>query len=389
MTNGKTIIWAEHVCKLYGQNVKAAEEMMMRGADKEEVKRQTGVTVALWDVSFEVNAGEIFVIIGLSGSGKSTLIRCFNRLNEPTSGKVWLCEEEVGTLGKKELLDFRRNKMSMVFQNFGLMSHRNVLDNVAYGLEVRGVKKAEREARAKEMIALVGLSGCEKQPISSLSGGMKQRVGIARALVGGTEVLLMDEPFSALDPLVRKDMQSELLAIQKKLDKTVIFITHDMDEAFFLGDRVAIMRDGKIIQIDTPMNMAAHPANDYVRDFINSADKAKVFTAKQVMEPPGCVVTDSDKPADVLRFARERGADFTFITDADGRPVGVIGIEAVTGTGSLIKAEKAAAAAIAAENDHLRDLLDRTAESRFPVAVVDGDGRLIGQITKSIILSSI
>ena len=249
--NNDIIIRAEKVSKLYGKNKKEASELLKNGADKDTVYKKTGVTAALWDVSFEVKRGEIFAIIGLSGSGKSTIIRCFNLLNKPTSGKIYYEEKDIAQFNKQEILNYRRNKISMVFQNFGLMSHRTVLENIAYGLEVRNVPRAERVQRAKEMTAMVGLEGWEDKPISSLSGGMKQRVGLARALANDPEVLLMDEPFSALDPLVKRDMQFELLSIQSKLEKTVIFITHDINEAFKLGDTVAIMRDGKIIQIDT------------------------------------------------------------------------------------------------------------------------------------------
>ena len=217
------IIKVENATKLYGINKAEAIKLIKEGADKETVQKKTGVTVALWDVSFEVQRGEIFVIIGLSGSGKSTLVRCFNKLNKLTSGKIFFEDNDVEKLTKKELLEYRRNKISMVFQNFGLMSHRTVMDNVAYGLEVKKIPKEEREAKAMEMIAMVGLDGWENQPIESLSGGMKQRVGLARALANDPEVLLMDEPFSALDPLVKRDMQFELLSIQEKLQKTVHF----------------------------------------------------------------------------------------------------------------------------------------------------------------------
>ncbi len=280
------IIEVSHVSKLYGLNKKDAAKLMNEGSEKDEVYKKTGVTVALWDVSFKIKRGEIFAIIGLSGSGKSTLVRCFNQLLKPTSGKILFEGKEIESFNKKELLEFRRNKISMVFQNFGLMSHRNVMDNVAYGLEVKGVSKEERQKRAVEITKLVGLEGWEYKPIDSLSGGMKQRVGLARALASDPEVLLMDEPFSALDPLVRKDMQFELLSLQRKLEKTVIFITHDINEAFKLGDTVAIMRDGKVIQIDTPENMSAHPADGYVKKFIDSADKTKVLSVKHIMITP-------------------------------------------------------------------------------------------------------
>src|SRR5699024_513864 len=231
---------------------------------------------ALWDATFDVKEGEIFVVIGLSGSGKSTLVRCFNRLNKPTRGQVLFQGKDIGKYDKKELNDYRRNKISMVFQQFGLMSHRDVIGNVEYGLEVKGISKEERHKIAKEMIDMVGLEGQDEEPISNLSGGMKQRVGLARALANDPEILLMDEPFSALDPLVRKDMHFELLTIQEKLNKTIVFITHDINEAFKLGDRVAIMRDGEVIQIATPEEMSENPADDYVKQFIDSADVTQV-----------------------------------------------------------------------------------------------------------------
>ena len=218
---------------------------------KKKYKKKTGVSVGLWDINLQIPRGQIFVIIGLSGSGKSTLVRCFNRLNKPTSGSILFDGKDLAKLSKKELLEFRRNNISMVFQSFGLMSHRDVLGNVAYGLEVKGISRSEREEKAMEVISMVGLSGWEHQSCKNLSGGMRQRVGIARALANDPDVLLMDEPFSALDPLVRQDMQFELLQIQRKLKKTVVFITHDIDEAFKLGDTVAIMKDGKLVQVDT------------------------------------------------------------------------------------------------------------------------------------------
>ena len=229
MENKDYVIEVQHVSKLYGLNKSEAVRLIKAGNEKKDIQKKTGVSLALWDINLKIPRGQIFVIIGLSGSGKSTLVRCFNRLNKPTSGTVLFEGKNLAGLSKKELLTFRRNKISMVFQSFGLMSHRDVLGNVAYGLEVKGISKAEREKKAMEVISLVGLSGWEHQSCESLSGGMRQRVGIARALANDPDVLLMDEPFSALDPLVRQDMQFELLQIQRKLKKTVIFITHDID----------------------------------------------------------------------------------------------------------------------------------------------------------------
>jgi glycine betaine/proline transport system ATP-binding protein len=265
------IIRVERLYKLFGAGKQAAWAMLAEGEDKGDIFRKTGVTVAVDDVSFSVERGKIFCLIGLSGSGKSTLIRCLNRLCLPTSGNIYFDDVNLGSLPKNELLKFRREKVSMIFQGVGIMSHRNVLDNVGYGLEIRGMKKAERESRSMDMIRMVGLDGWEKKPIQCLSGGMRQRVGIARALANDPDVLLMDEPFSALDPMVRKDMQEELLSIQEKLGKSVVFITHDINEAFLLGYKVGIMKNGSIIQIATPEEMASNPVDEYVENFVNSA----------------------------------------------------------------------------------------------------------------------
>lgn len=322
-----TIIRVEHLSKLYGVNKSEAAKMMEEGATKDEVYRKTGVTVALWDINLEIPRGKIFVIIGLSGSGKSTLVRCFNRLNRPTNGRVFFEGEDLSDMSQRELLLFRRSKISMVFQSFGLMSHRNVLDNVAYGLEVRGMPKKDRDKKAMEMISMVGLKGWEYQSCNQLSGGMRQRVGIARALANDPDVLLMDEPFSALDPLVRRDMQFELLQIQRKLQKTVVFITHDMDEAFKLGDTVAIMRDGLLVQIDTPEGMSAHPADDYVRDFTGSADKSKVTTVQNIMITPTSLARLKDGPRLAIKQMRKNALSTVYVVDDQLRLSGILTIQ--------------------------------------------------------------
>lgn len=386
------IIRAEHVSKLYGINRAEAAKMMEAGSNKDEVYKKTGATVALWDVSLEIPRGQIFVIIGLSGSGKSTLVRCFNRLNRPTSGRVTFEGNDLDAMGKKELLAFRRSKISMVFQSFGLMSHRDVLGNVAYGLEVRGTPRAEREEKARQIISMVGLEGWEHQNCGQLSGGMRQRVGIARALANDPEVLLMDEPFSALDPLVRRDMQFELLQIQRKLQKTVIFITHDMDEAFKLGDTVAIMRDGKIIQVDTPEGMSAHPADDYVRDFTGSADKSKVTTARNIMITPASLVQLKDGPGIAIKEMRKNALSTVYVVDDRLCLVGILTIQ------DAIRAQQ--------ENSQLEDVVRKdiqtttpetlvaeimpiAAETAYPIPVLDGDGQLKGIVTKASVLSSL
>ncbi|NCB63071.1 MAG: ATP-binding cassette domain-containing protein [Clostridia bacterium] len=392
MDNRDIVLEAKGVSKIYGINKGEAGRMMAEGRTKEEVRQKTGATAALWDVSFQVRRGEIFSIIGLSGSGKSTIIRCFNQLLRPTGGHVYFEGRCVDEMGKKELLDLRRSKISMVFQNFGLFTHRTVLDNVAYGLEVRGMSRTARDEKSMEFIEMVGLKGWEDKPIASLSGGMKQRVGIARALTSDPEVLLMDEPFSALDPLVRSEMQFELLQIQRKLDKTILFITHDMNEAFKLGDTVAIMRDARIVQIDTPEAMTANPADDYVRHFIESADKTQVLTAHQVMITHVCLVREKDDPANALREMKKEGFSSAYVVDGKMRLVGVVTAEAAAAARQNGKplAELVEREVTRVLPDTLvSDVIPLTAESRFPIAVADGDGTLLGIVTKAVLLSCI
>mgnify|MGYP005784544747 CR=1 FL=1 len=387
-----TILSVQHVSKLYGMNKAEAAKMMEAGSNKDEVYKKTGVTVALWDVNLEIPRGKIFVIIGLSGSGKSTVVRCFNRLNKPTSGKVLFEGQDLAEMDKKQLLEFRRNKISMVFQSFGLMSHRDVLGNVAYGLEVKGMSRAEREEKAKKVISMVGLEGWEHQSCGQLSGGMRQRVGIARALANDPEVLLMDEPFSALDPLVRRDMQFELLQIQRKLQKTVIFITHDMDEAFKLGDMVAIMRDGRVIQVDTPEGMSANPADDYVRDFTGSADKSKVFTVRNIMITPSSLVRLTDGPEHAIQEMRKNALSTVYVVDDRLCLVGILTIR------DAIRAYQQKLTIAQVTNRDVQtttpdvmvaDIMPLAAEAVYPIAVVDGDGQLKGIVTKASVLSSL
>lgn len=386
------IIRVEQVSKLYGPNRAEAVKLMEAGSVKEEVYKKTGCTVALWDVNLEIPRGNIFVIIGLSGSGKSTMVRCFNRLNRPTTGKVFFDGRNLGELNKKELLEFRRNKVSMVFQSFGLMSHRDVLGNVAYGLEVKGMGRADREKKAQEVISMVGLEGWEHQSCESLSGGMRQRVGIARALANDPEVLLMDEPFSALDPLVRQDMQFELLQIQRKLQKTVIFITHDIDEAFKLGDTVAIMRDGKVIQVDTPEQMSAHPADDYVREFIGSADKSKVLSVRNIMITPSSLVRVTDGPDHAIHEMRKHALSTVYVVDNQLRLAGILTIrDAIQARqeGLTIKQVLQTDVHTTTPDMMVADIMPMAAEAAYPIAVLGDDGRLEGIVTKASVLSSL
>ena len=386
------IIRVEHVSKLYGLNKSDAAKMMAAGADKGTVYKKTGCTVALWDINLEIPRGQIFVIIGLSGSGKSTMVRCFNRLNKPTSGKIMFDGQNLAEMDSKQLLEFRRNKISMVFQSFGLMSHRDVMGNVAYGLEVKGIPKAEREAKAMQVISMVGLEGWEHQSCEQLSGGMRQRVGIARALANDPDVLLMDEPFSALDPLVRRDMQFELLQIQRKLQKTVIFITHDIDEAFKLGDTVAIMRDGKVIQVDTPEGMSAHPADDYVREFTGSADKSKVTTVRNIMITPSSLVRLTEGPEHAIQEMRKNALSTVYVVDDRLRLAGILTIrDAIRAfqQGLSILQVMSSDVQTTTPDAMVADIMSMSAESPYPLAVVDEDGQLKGIVTKASVLSSL
>lgn len=385
------ILEASHVSMIYGHNKARAAQLMEAGGEKTSVFQETGATVALWDVNFKVRRGEIFVIIGLSGSGKSTIVRCFNQLLKPTGGYAAYEGQHIDAMSKQELLEFRRSKISMVFQNFGLFTHRTVLENVVYGLEVRGVPRQERRDKAVEVIKLVGLEGWEDRPITSLSGGMKQRVGIARALANDPEVLLMDEPFSALDPLVRQDMQFELLQIQRKLGKTILFITHDINEAFKLGDTVAIMRDGKIVQIDTPAGMSMAPADDYVRAFIESADKANVLSVSSIMATPTCIVREGDDPAIAVREMGREHLSTAYAVDHDMRLLGVVPVDAAL---QCWREKRPLAEAIQREcvttspDVSVRDIMPIAAETRYPIAVVGDDGVLLGIVSRASVLST-
>ncbi|MDD3963896.1 MAG: betaine/proline/choline family ABC transporter ATP-binding protein [Synergistaceae bacterium] len=392
MINEDYIAEAKNVVKIYGKNKAEATKMMAEGLDKDEVYRKTGAAVALWDVSFKVRRKEIFVIIGLSGSGKSTIIRCFNQLLKPTSGTILFEGQNVEKLKGNELLSLRRDKVSMVFQNFGLLTHRSVIDNVAYGLEVRGIPKSERFEKAQDFIKMVGLEGWEDKPIATLSGGMKQRVGIARALVNSPDMLLMDEPFSALDPLVRREMQFELLSIQRKLEKTIIFITHDINEAFKLGDRVAIMHNGRIIQSGTPEEMSTNPADDYVRNFIEGADMSMVLRVKHVMFRPQCIVRENVSPANAVMEMRENQVSSAYAVGDDMKFMGVVTLD------DAIRArqEKLPLFSVLTKNIPvtgeevlLKDIIQKAADARFPIAVVGERGKLKGIVSRASVLSSL
>lgn len=304
-----------------------ALEMIQASKSKTEILEKTGATVGVYDVNFEVEAGEIFVIMGLSGSGKSTLIRLLNRLIEPTSGDIYIDGEDIAKLDKEGLRNVRRNKMSMVFQNFGLFPHRTILENTEYGLEIRGVPKEERQAKAEKALENSSLLPFKDQLPSQLSGGMQQRVGLARALANDPEILLMDEAFSALDPLIRREMQDELLDLQENVKKTIIFITHDLNEALRIGDRIALMKDGQIMQIGTGEEILTNPANDYVRTFVEDVDRSKVLTAQNIMVPALTTNIEIDGPTVALKRMRQEEVSLLLAIDKKRQLKGVVRAE--------------------------------------------------------------
>jgi glycine betaine/proline transport system ATP-binding protein len=387
------VLSVRNLRKFFGINRTAARKMLQEGAGKGEILKKTGVTVAVNNVSFDVEKGKIFALIGLSGSGKSTVVRCINMLQRPTSGQIFFEGRDVVHMNKQELLELRRSKISMVFQSFGLMSHRDVMGNVAYGLDIRGVDKGERERKAMEMIELVGLEGWERRSIDDLSGGMKQRVGIARALCNDPDLLLMDEPFSALDPLARHDMQFELLSIQKKLGKTVVFITHDINEAFKMGDTVGIMRDGRIEQLGAPTDLALSPANDYVRDFLGSIDKTKVLSVRHIMIAPSCLIREQADPVTAIREMRENDVSTAYVI---GRKMEFIGVVTLT---NALRARHDNLPSVASvltrdvpavgQDVLISDIIGTASDTPFPLAVLDDRGRLEGIVSRAAILSSL
>jgi glycine betaine/proline transport system ATP-binding protein len=386
------ILRVEQLTMLFGTNTSAALKRLRNGVDKADILRKTGVTVGAFDVNFSISRGEIFVIIGLSGSGKSTVVRCLNLLHQPTHGAVFFKDRDITHFNKQQLMDYRRNHIAMVFQNFGLMSHRNVLGNVVYGLEVRGMSKAERERRALEMIELVGLSGWEQHPIQALSGGMRQRVGLARALANDPDVLLMDEPFSALDPIIRRDMQFELLSIQKKVRKTIVFITHDINEAFKLGNRVAIMKDGRLVQVGTPEELLDKPADSYVENFLKDIDRTKILSVKHVMTAPSSIIKEGDGWHVAMRQMRSSGVSSVYMVDDKMRLVGLLTLDsAMQVRNGTLRIEEALIRDIPLTKPEvsLQELMPVAAEAKYPIAVTDEQDQLVGIVTKAAVLSSL
>jgi glycine betaine/proline transport system ATP-binding protein len=385
------IIEVKALTKIFGNDPKRAFPLLEQGWSKERIAKETKLTVGVNRVSFAIEPGEIFVIMGLSGSGKSTLVRLLNRLIEPTAGQVLINNQDVVRLNPEELRQVRRKTISMIFQKFALFPHRSVVENVEYGLEVQGVAKAQRRIQAEQALELVGLSGLGDSRPDELSGGMQQRVGLARGLASDPEILLMDEAFSALDPLIRKDMQDELLELQTRMKKTIIFITHDLDEALRIGDRIALMKDGAVVQIGTPEEILMNPANAYVERFVEDVDLSKVLTAAHVMIRAETITMDRGLRV-ALQLMRDRGISNLYVVDKARQLIGVITAEdALAGIKSAQKMEDVIIreVPVVAPETHLVELFEVVGSSKIPVAVIDSRQRLVGIIIRGAVLGAL
>ncbi|WP_216654191.1 glycine betaine/L-proline ABC transporter ATP-binding protein [Nocardioides sp. zg-DK7169] len=382
---------AHEVYKVFGRRPERAVERLRAGATREEL-REEGLTAAVIDASFDVAEGEIFVVMGLSGSGKSTLIRMANGLVLPTAGSFEIAGEDLTRLDARRLRAVRREKVSMVFQHFALLPHRTVGENAAYGLRIKGVNRADRERRAEEALELVGLGGWGGHLPGELSGGMRQRVGLARALAAGTDVMLMDEAFSALDPLIRREMQDQLIELQHRLGKTILFITHDLNEAMRLGNRIAMMRDGRIVQVGTAEEILHDPANDYVAAFVQDVDRTRVLTAASVMEQPVAVVGADSGPRAAHRLMREHQTAALMVVDRDRGLRGIVtedDVAAALERGETALLPLLKAAVTVGPDVAVADLFAASAGSATALAVIDRDARLLGVIPRVTLLSAL
>jgi glycine betaine/proline transport system ATP-binding protein len=379
--HSEPIVSLEHVYKIFGPDPGGrAYDLSRAGVDKDEVQRLSGHVVGMKDVSFTVNKGEIFVVMGLSGSGKSTAIRTVNKLHDITAGQVTVDGINVQELRGSALQTFRREKMGMVFQHFALFPHRNIIDNTGYGLKVQGVSKRERDAEALKALAMVGLEAYAQNAVGELSGGMQQRVGLARALCSDPPILLMDEAFSALDPLIRRQMQDELMIIQEQLHKTILFITHDLNEALRIGNRVCILRDGYVVQIGTPEEILTEPADGYVAEFTQDVDQGRVIDVVNIMHDAVILDASASLASAVDRLGQRQGG---FVVDADGRPTGLLSVvdagsalvHGTTALSDVLRSEFATTVAAARLNE-----VYAAAGRGYPIAVLDEAGRLIGEL---------
>lgn len=387
------ILTVKNLYKIFGPNPQRGLALLDQGYSKEDILAKTGLTIGVEDANFSVRQGEIFVIMGLSGSGKSTLIRCLNRLIRPTRGEILLGDRDLLQMNRKELRQVRRKQMSMVFQNFALLPNRTVLANTEYGLEVQGVERSRRREKAVEALALVGLEGYENSQPTELSGGMQQRVGLARALANDPDILLMDEAFSALDPLIRNDMQDELLELQARMHKTIIFITHDLDEALKLGDRIMLMKDGRAIQTGSAEDILTNPADDYVRRFVQGVNRSEVLSAGDIMNKPLTTLSTTQGPRLALKEMKKHGIDSLLVLDESRRLAGAVLIDDVSraieqGRTSLEEIVRKDEVPTVAPDVSIAELIPLTVNASVPTAVVDGNGHLLGVIVKGSVLEA-
>lgn len=386
-------IEVRNLTKIYGNNPEKAMTLLRNGLSNQEIREKTRQVVGVREAAFSVKQGECFVIMGLSGSGKSTLLRCINRLVKATAGEILIDGEDINRMPSQRLQQVRKEKMAMVFQRFALLPHRTVTDNIGYGLEIQGISAQKRLQKIKQALNLVGLKGWEDTYPENLSGGMQQRVGIARALATDPDILLMDEPFSALDPLIRQDMQDELLDIQEKLRKTILFVTHDLDEALKVGDRIALMKDGSIVQMGKPEDILLSPATEYVARFVENVNRSRALTAETVMVKPRAVVHPKDGPLTALNFMEKYGLSTMFVTDRSGRLQGYIQAEdasllvekGIRELNGIIHNDMP----IALPNTLLSDLLDTLAYTKVPLAVVDNEHRLRGVLVRGSVIAGL
>ncbi|AEJ24400.1 glycine betaine/L-proline ABC transporter ATP-binding protein [Streptococcus equi subsp. zooepidemicus] len=387
-----TILEVKHLSKLFGKKQKAALEMIKAGKSKSAIFKKTGVTVGVYDASFEVQEGEIFVIMGLSGSGKSTLVRMLNRLIEPSTGSILLEGKDISKMSVDQLREVRRHDINMVFQSFALFPHKTILENTEFGLELRGVPKQERREIAKRALDQSGLLEVRDQYPDQLSGGMQQRVGLARALANSPKILLMDEAFSALDPLIRRDMQDELLELQETMKQTIIFISHDLNEALRIGDRIALMKDGQIMQIGTGEDILTNPANDFVREFVEDVDRSKVLTAQHIMIKPITTTVDLDGPQVALNRMHNEEVSMLMATNRRRQLIG-----SLTADGAIEARQKKLPLSevidrnvrTVSKDTVITDILPLIYDSSAPIAVTDEQHRLLGVIIRGRVLEAL
>ncbi|HEP1464123.1 quaternary amine ABC transporter ATP-binding protein [Streptococcus pyogenes] len=388
----ETILEVKHLSKIFGKKQKAALEMVKTGKNKSEIFKKTGATVGVYDASFEVTKGEIFVIMGLSGSGKSTLVRMLNRLIEPSAGSILLEGKDISTMSADQLREVRRHDINMVFQSFALFPHKTILENTEFGLELRGVPKEERQRLAEKALDNSGLLDFKDQYPNQLSGGMQQRVGLARALANSPKILLMDEAFSALDPLIRREMQDELLDLQDSMKQTIIFISHDLNEALRIGDRIALMKDGQIMQIGTGEEILTNPANDFVREFVEDVDRSKVLTAQNIMIKPLTTTVELDGPQVALNRMHNEEVSMLMATNRRRQLVGSLTADAA------IEARKKGLplsevidrdVRTVSKDTIITDILPLIYDSSAPIAVTDDNNRLLGVIIRGRVIEAL